>query len=340
MTLLSPELVESPNPGKSPIDPDAACDGEGETNSKSVGEPTLKGVEDIVDGMKSMDPYSKDAKEETDSSRSTEENGMMEGMSSSSVDVGKSLVEQPGASESNLEFGEFVTGMAAAGDDLHDKPRDKDVDWTSASAANSLRRWQHRQEIVMNSILSHHLNQKDFVVVLKWFKQLLLKHPSDVQLLSKLGYVQMQFGDLIGAKNTFLKVEDMVSHTTVGNSLQSSFLKGLVCRNRGLQHTVLKQYSEAIKEFDAAMELNPVDIISANNKALCCMYSRDLVGSTKVLESVLDKVPLMALNESLVLNLCSMYELAFVKNVQTKKTLSDWILQVAPDDFDLSCTRL
>lgn len=70
------------------------------------------------------------------------------------------------------------------------------------------------------------------------------------------------------------------------------------------------------------------------------MYSRDLVGATQVLETALQKNPLTALNETLVLNLCSMYELASMNSVESKRTLSAWILRIAPDDFDLTCTRL
>eukprot|EP00250_Pteridium_aquilinum_P015448 c22582_g1_i1 orf=399-1796(-) len=245
---------------------------------------------------------------------------------------------QPAQAEPDSEFGDFVSGMNAAINDLEKST--KDGDGITVTVANLWKRWQQRQEFIMNCIVGHHLIQRDFVVVLKWFKQLLKVHPSDPWLLSKLGYVQMQMGDLSGASYTFSEVENIVSKTEVANSFQLSVLKGLVSRNKGLEHMVHKQYTEATKEFDTAMTMNPVDIVSANNKAMCYMYNRDLIGSTKVLESILDKAPLLALNESLVLNLCSMYELAFVHNVQTKKNLSDWIQQIAPGDFDFSCTRL
>ena len=231
--------------------------------------------------------------------------------------------------ESDNEFGDFVSEMSTALNDVEET--------AGRNSDDNLKRWKQRQEFVISCIISHHLNQKDFMLVLKWFKQLLSNHPSDPFLCSKLGYVLMQLGDLNSASQVFAEVERIVDETS---GPHSSHLKGLVCRNRGMKLVALKQYNEAIKEFDAALAIDPVDIISANNKALCSMYSRDLIGSTKALESILDKAPLLALNESLVLNLCSMYELAFVHNHHTKKNLSDWIQQVAPADFDISCTRL
>ncbi|KAI5077270.1 hypothetical protein GOP47_0007094 [Adiantum capillus-veneris] len=245
---------------------------------------------------------------------------------------------EPVQAESDTDFGHFVSGMSAALHDLGGSTRN--VEGIFRSDANLQKRWQHRQEIIINCIISHHLNRKDFLLVLTWFKELFKLHPSDPWLLSKLGYVQLQMGDLTGASYTFSEARNIIGKFEAENSGQSSALKGLDCRNRGLEHVVLKQYSEAVKEFDLALSINPIDIISANNKALCYMYNRDLIGSSKVLESILDKAPLVALNESLVLNLCSMYELAFVHNVQTKKNLSDWIQQIAPGDFDFSCTRL
>ncbi|PPD97627.1 hypothetical protein GOBAR_DD05334 [Gossypium barbadense] len=84
------------------------------------------------------------------------------------------------------------------------------------------------------------------------------------------------------------------------------------------------------------MERDPADVVAVNNKALCLMYLRDLSDSIKVLENSLERVPTVALNETLVVNLCSMYELAYVNHSEIKRTLSNWIARVAPDDFDAS----
>ncbi|EEC73375.1 hypothetical protein OsI_07610 [Oryza sativa Indica Group] len=70
------------------------------------------------------------------------------------------------------------------------------------------------------------------------------------------------------------------------------------------------------------------------------MYSRDLGDAIKVLEAALEGHPTAALNETVVVNLCSMYELAFVNHADVKRSLTDWIARVAPDDFDPSCTRM
>ncbi|CAI6003432.1 unnamed protein product [Closterium sp. NIES-65] len=78
----------------------------------------------------------------------------------------------------------------------------------------------------------------------------------------------------------------------------------------------------------------------ANAFALCLMYGRDLATAVLVLEDQLQASPLTAVDETVVLNLCSMYELAVSDTLNAKSTLSNWLAHLAPDDFDFACTRL
>lgn len=203
--------------------------------------------------------------------------------------------------------------------------------------------WEKRECFVINSIISHHLSLKQYGVCLDLIKYLIQKSESDGEgddhkldhrmgLLSKLGYIQMQYGDLDGAKATFGLIENQVDDRVE--------LRNLVGRNKALIYLVGKDYVSAVREYDECIERDGNDVVAINNKALCLMYLRDLSDSIKVLESSLERIPTMALNETLVVNLCSMYELAYVNHADIKKTLSNWIARVAPDDFDSTCTRV
>ncbi|CAK9256119.1 unnamed protein product [Sphagnum jensenii] len=203
------------------------------------------------------------------------------------------------------------------------------------TAVKPLLVWMRRKEAVIYNLVSHHLHQKQFVVALQWLNQLLARTPTDGNLLSKVGYVQLQLGDIEGAQLTFSKVEALLSDPP-----SDTLLINLVGRNRGLLHFAEKQYSKAFDEFNAVLGRDPTDAVSANNKALCLMYSRELLGATQVLEDCLQTSPQSTLNETVVLNLCSMYELTSINSSDAKRTLSTWLLNHAPDDFDLSCTRL
>jgi hypothetical protein len=51
--------------------------------------------------------------------------------------------------------------------------------------------------------------------------------------------------------------------------------------------------------------------------------------------------PTSNLNEVLVLNLSSMYELSSTAySMEAKGKLGAWVSRIAPDDFDLSCVRM
>uniref|UniRef100_A0A7S0N806 Uncharacterized protein n=1 Tax=Pyramimonas obovata TaxID=1411642 RepID=A0A7S0N806_9CHLO len=151
-------------------------------------------------------------------------------------------------------------------------------------------------------------------------------------ILSQAGYVLLQLGDVKGASRCFLSAEGLVE--------DSPLHKHLIHRNRGLLRFAQKDYAGAQADFRLALEHNAVDLVSVNNIALCLMYQRDLMGATRYLEETLQSDPAKYMDETLVLNLCSMYDLAWVSGTESKRKLSSWISKIAPDDFDLNCTRL
>lgn len=207
----------------------------------------------------------------------------------------------------------------------------------------STKMWRKREIFVMNGIISEHLKNKEFGVCLDLIKDLVSRGNLDPVLLSKLGYIQMQIGDLEGAKGSFDRVEKLLNERNAGGDyglLSEIELRNQVNRNKALVYLVGKDYVSAVREYEECIERDPMDVVAINNKALCLMYLRDLSDSIKVLENSLERVPTVALNETLVVNLCSMYELAYVNHSDIKRTLSNWIARVAPDDFDSSSTRI
>ncbi|KAK2389816.1 hypothetical protein P8452_27336 [Trifolium repens] len=219
---------------------------------------------------------------------------------------------------------------------LLDFVREKIKDKESNNFSVSTRMWKKREVFVVNCIIGHHLSHKEFGVCLNLIKTLISNDSSDPFLVSQLGYIQLQTGDLEGAKASFLKAE--VDGKNNGSLSEVEF-KNLVNRNKALVYMVGKDYVSAVREYEECIERDHSDIVAFNNKALCLMYLRDLSDSIKVLENALERVPTVALNETLVVNLCSMYELAYVNHSDIKRTLSSWIARVAPDDFDATCTR-
>ncbi|CAI7912920.1 unnamed protein product [Closterium sp. NIES-54] len=117
-------------------------------------------------------------------------------------------------------------------------------------------------------------------------------------------------------------------------------MKRLLQLNKALVHFARKEHGQALQLFTAVTKEDPTNSVAANNKALCLMYGRDLATAVQVLEDQLQASPLTAVDETVVLNLCSMYELAASDTLNAKSTLSNWLTRLTPDDFDFACTRL
>ncbi|KAF0932235.1 hypothetical protein E2562_008742 [Oryza meyeriana var. granulata] len=192
--------------------------------------------------------------------------------------------------------------------------------------------WRRREALVASILAADHLTHREFDVALALLAGVAAREPDNPALLSRLGYAHLQIGNLAAAAAVFRHVESVAG----GDPAHAS----LLARNRALECIVGKDYAAAVREYERCIEADPADAVAVNNKALCLMYSRDLGDAIKVLEGALESRPTAALNETVVVNLCSMYELAFVNHGDVKRSLTDWIARVAPDDFDSSCTRM
>ncbi|KAL6518537.1 hypothetical protein OROGR_019039 [Orobanche gracilis] len=100
----------------------------------------------------------------------------------------------------------------------------------------SLSLWKKRVTFVVNTIIGYHLSQKEFKVCLALLKSEISKN-EDPLMMSQLGYVQMQYGDLDGAKSNFEVVEKMVMET----ASEDLRFKNLVSRNKALMLRICRE---------------------------------------------------------------------------------------------------
>ncbi|KAG0587125.1 hypothetical protein KC19_2G142200 [Ceratodon purpureus] len=196
--------------------------------------------------------------------------------------------------------------------------------------------WRRRKEAVCFSIVGYHMHQQQFLVALQWLDKLIAKSPSDPHVKTKAALVQLQLGDVQGAQRTFSDVEALVSSP----SSSSPELRNLVRRNRGILNVALGQFPEAIAEFDAVLAKDPHDIVSINNKALCLLYNQQLLDATDTLEDAIFKGPRRLVNEAVIANVCSMYEVVSFSGAAAKRSLRTWMKENGPDDFEPSSFRL
>ena len=74
--------------------------------------------------------------------------------------------------------------------------------------------------------------------------------------------------------------------------------------------------------------------------AFCLFYSGSLLDAIKLIEAKMFSKPTKYLNESLLFNLCTLYELESSKALQKKLNLLLWLNVYAGDGFNETCIQL
>ncbi len=79
--------------------------------------------------------------------------------------------------------------------------------------------------------------------------------------------------------------------------------------------------------------LNASNVAAGSNQALCFLYQCDLPGAIAALEAFVLAEPQRNLRESIVFNLCTLYDLKGHRADDKKKQLLALVQKFAPDDF-------
>ena len=87
--------------------------------------------------------------------------------------------------------------------------------------------------------------------------------PTITHLLSLLGRLHLQLGNLVAAGAAFERLEAL---------LRSPDESPAVRLNRGMLLLANSQYSDALIDFEAALKLEPTSVLAANNTAVCQLY--------------------------------------------------------------------
>eukprot|EP01102_Stenamoeba_stenopodia_P012210 TRINITY_DN3825_c0_g1_i1.p1 TRINITY_DN3825_c0_g1~~TRINITY_DN3825_c0_g1_i1.p1 ORF type:complete len:509 (-),score=78.33 TRINITY_DN3825_c0_g1_i1:192-1718(-) len=214
---------------------------------------------------------------------------------------------------------------------LVDMTTPDDVVHIMAPINNDLSMWRARENRVLFSIATRLIQQKEFVLAVVMIEDAIARYPDDPVLVSSLGRLHLQLGNIAGAKEVFDKVERMVP-----NSANSP-----LCRmNSGFLALATDRYDQGIHHFDAVLQVEPSNFTAANNKSICLLYTCNLAQAVSSLEDMLRQDPVHNLNETLVFNLCTMYDLQSDSSLDKKKALMKLVAKFGSDDFDPNVLRI
>jgi Flp pilus assembly protein TadD len=96
----------------------------------------------------------------------------------------------------------------------------------------------------------------------------------------------------------------------------------------------------ALSTLQQAENVRPGDPMVINNIAVCYLYVGKLKEGLSYLESRLTANPSLMLQDTVVLNLCTLYELESSYAGQKKRSLLDLVSQFKGDGFNAACLKL
>ncbi|KAK4884966.1 hypothetical protein RN001_001237 [Aquatica leii] len=187
---------------------------------------------------------------------------------------------------------------------------------------DSIRLWFGREGRVMHSIINCALALKDYELAMDVLGQLLDRDGSPKHsLLSALGRLHLQIGDVAGAEVCFNEAREIIGG--------EAGVRELV--DRGLIAIAQNNFKDAYTCFQQASTLEPSNVMILNNMAVCLLYGGHLKDAITVLESAITASPVQALQESLLLNLCTLYDMESSKGRLKKFALLKQIAKYQAD---------
>ncbi|XP_065843240.1 trafficking protein particle complex subunit 12-like [Oscarella lobularis] len=212
-------------------------------------------------------------------------------------------------------------------------------DWTIAHPGKDEREvllalWNQRKIQVLFSIGNCFVNLKEYRLAVLTFESLVdAENVNKVALLSGIGRLRLQLGDIEGGKLTFDKAEQLLAASSANE-------RDIVIQtNRAFVCVALGQYDKASVYFRGVTKLDSSSASAVNNLAVCLLYQGRLKEALTVLEEMIWKNP-DDLHESILFNLCTAYELESSKTTQRKKSMLELAAKYCTDAVNAECLKL
>ncbi|XP_053878752.1 trafficking protein particle complex subunit 12 isoform X2 [Malaclemys terrapin pileata] len=206
---------------------------------------------------------------------------------------------------------------------------------TQENTQASVELWRSRLGRVMYSMANCLLMMKDYVLAVDAYHTVIKYYPEqEPQLLSGIGRIFLQIGDIKTAEKYFQDVEKM---SQKWDGLQYQIM---VLMNRAFLHLGQNNFAEAHRAFTEILRIDPANAVANNNAAVCLLYLGKLKDSLRQLEGMVQQDPKHYLHESVLFNLTTMYELESSRSMQKKQALLEAVAVKEGDSFNTQCLKL
>ncbi|XP_055383795.1 trafficking protein particle complex subunit 12 [Condylostylus longicornis] len=187
--------------------------------------------------------------------------------------------------------------------------------------------WRRRENRVLHSIINCAVMMREFGliddIIKSLFEQTEMAKEDKRALFSAWGRIYLQIGDVFGAEQKFSEARRLKDMNSTPD------LRDLV--DKGLIAVAQNDFQEAFMNFQKALHLDNQNTMLLNNMGVCLLYCGKLKDAIHIFESSINMSPQQSLNESLLINLSTLYELESSNSKAKKLKLLKLINKFKPD---------
>ncbi|KAI7869095.1 uncharacterized protein EV154DRAFT_130228 [Mucor mucedo] len=196
------------------------------------------------------------------------------------------------------------------------------------------RNWKRREIQTYLVLATIWISIKDYSAAASTMKLILSKVGDHIDILSSLGRLYLQMGDLESAKGVFKQMEEKYGDSDTATEEAIKTNKAFVLMAKG-------EWLQAREILQEVYTANHENLLAMNNLAVCEVYLGNLVKSIDILETLTADNPTSAGTcETVIMNMCTLYELRYEDATQKKIEVMKQVARWAGDSFQADCIKL
>ncbi|CAO3651393.1 unnamed protein product [Cunninghamella blakesleeana] len=204
---------------------------------------------------------------------------------------------------------------------------------------------QHREIQVYIILVTQFIQINDYHSASKLLSTVLDKVSSSssyddgvkIDLLSSLGRLYLQLGDLDSAEKLYTQIEALQDTLKEKQHVFQEIIK----MNRAYLFIGRGEWQNAKEILEQVIQQNNENLVAVNNLAVCHIYLGDLPGALPLLDKMIQQNPTSAGTcEVTLMNLCTLYDLRYEASNHFKIQLMKQIARWVGDSFHPSCLKL
>jgi tetratricopeptide (TPR) repeat protein len=198
---------------------------------------------------------------------------------------------------------------------------------------DAVKLWTARKSRILISVINCAISMRNYILAIEILENLCNLPDWTAEqigiLRSAIGRVHLFLGDVSAAEKFFVRSNKEEKTTSIRELVDS-----------GLMAVAQNAFQEAYNYFQSASAMDPSNVMLINNMAVCLLYTGQLRTAVWLFESVVNRNPLKSLQEPILLNMCTSYELHTTHCKQPKLHLLRQLNRYKGDAMDIQCLKL